>query len=165
MSPAIAHLALGSNLGDREAILREAARRIAALPATELRAASHLYRTKPWGKPDQPDFLNAALSVRTELSPHALLDHALLIEAALGRERRERWGPRLIDIDLLTHADATIATPRLTLPHPALAERAFVLVPLREIAPDFALRGIGIDHLLAGLDHTSILRHPGPPLG
>ncbi len=103
--------------------------------------ARAFYETPPWGKTDQPAFANAALTVRTSLSPRALLETGLEIERAMGRVRLERWGPRRIDIDVLTYGDEHIAEPHLTIPHPAIAERAFVLVPLLEIAPDFVLDG------------------------
>jgi 2-amino-4-hydroxy-6-hydroxymethyldihydropteridine diphosphokinase len=154
---ATAYLALGGNLGDRIAALREAARRIGKLPGTEVIACSRIYETPPWGKTDQAPFANAVLAVRTGLSPEHLLDSALAIEAAMGRERRERWGPRLIDIDVLAHGKARIASPKLTLPHPAMAERAFVLVPLLEIAPDFRLGRTSAATLLAKLDRAGIV--------
>ena len=149
-------LALGSNLGDKVGHLRQAAAAIAQLPQTRILAQSSIYRTPPWGKTDQDWFANAALSVETALSPHALLEAVLEIERRLGRIRRERWGPRIIDIDVLTHGDAVLATDTLTLPHPAMTERAFVLVPLNEIAPDLVIRGKTVRHWLAALDATGI---------
>ncbi len=132
---------MGANLADRFEALREATRRIAAVPGITLLARSRIYETPPWGKTDQPAFANAALSIRTSLSPRALLETCLEIERAMGRVRLERWGPRRIDIDVLTYGEERIAEPHLTIPHPAMAERAFVLVPLLEIAPDFVLDG------------------------
>lgn len=152
-----AHLALGSNLGDKADHLRRAAAAIAALPGTRIAARSRIYRTPPWGKTDQDWFANAVLAVETSLTPEALLDLCLAIEARLGRERRERWGPRVIDIDLLTHGTATRATSRLTLPHPAMTERAFVLVPLLDVAPGLRIRDRSIADWLAGLDRTGIV--------
>jgi 2-amino-4-hydroxy-6-hydroxymethyldihydropteridine diphosphokinase len=152
-----AHIALGSNLGDKIANLRAAAGAIAGLPGTRIIARSKIYRTPPWGKTDQDWFANAALAIETSLDPFALLDSCLAIEARLGRVRRERWGPRIIDIDVLTHGEARVASPRLTLPHPAMAERAFVLVPLREIAPHLEPGGVPIDQALAGLDAEGII--------
>lgn len=151
-----AFLALGSNIGDKTGHIRRAVAAIAALPGTRVTARSALYRTPPWGKTDQDWFANAAIAVETTLGPEALLEACLAIEAELGRVRRERWGPRVIDIDLLTHGETRISTDRLTLPHPAMAERAFVLVPLGEIAPDFALDGQPIATLLARLDRQGI---------
>ena len=149
MTKALCHIALGANLGDRVEALREAARRIAALPGTSLVARSAIYETPPWGKTDQAAFANAVIAIRTGIEPEALLEECLAIEAAMGRVRHERWGPRLIDIDLLTHGETSIKTDRLTLPHPAMAERAFVLVPLLEIAPEFR---IGAEHARSILD-------------
>ncbi|MCZ8186629.1 MAG: 2-amino-4-hydroxy-6-hydroxymethyldihydropteridine diphosphokinase [Beijerinckiaceae bacterium] len=153
---AIAFLALGSNLGDKVGHLRQAATAIGQLPETRILARSSIYRTPPWGKTDQDWFANAALSVETALAPEALLEAVLEIERRLGRVRRERWGPRIIDIDVLTHGDAVRTTDSLTLPHPALTERAFVLVPLNEIAPDLVIRGKRVRQWLGGLDATGI---------
>jgi 2-amino-4-hydroxy-6-hydroxymethyldihydropteridine diphosphokinase len=139
MKKALCHIALGANLGDRVNALREAARRIDALPGTSIVARSAIYETPPWGKTDQAAFANAVIAIRTGIEPDALLQSCLAIEATMGRVRRERWGPRLIDIDLLTHGETSMKTERLTLPHPAMAERAFVLVPLLEIAPQFRI--------------------------
>lgn len=152
----VAHLALGSNIGDKAANLRAAVAAIGALPGTRVVAKSAIFRTPPWGKTDQDWFANAAVAVQTTLAPLALLDACLGIEIALGRIRRERWGPRVIDIDLLTHGDAAMKTERLALPHPAMHERAFVLIPLHEIAPGLLIGGETIPALLAGLDATGI---------
>ena len=130
-----AALGLGGNLGDVAAAFVEALVRLGSAPGVNLTALSSVYRTPPWGKLDQPDFLNLAALIETTLPARALLALCLEIERALGRERHERWGPRLIDIDILTYGDATIDEPELKVPHPRLAERAFVLVPLAEIAP------------------------------
>jgi 2-amino-4-hydroxy-6-hydroxymethyldihydropteridine diphosphokinase len=151
-----AFLALGSNIGDKTANLRAALEAIAALPGTRLIATSSIFHTPPWGKTDQDWFANAALEIETGLGPTALLDAVLAIEIGFGRERRERWGPRVIDIDVLAYGDITLNTPTLTLPHPAMAKRAFVLLPLQEIAPDFKVRGQSIPALLAGLDQSGI---------
>jgi 2-amino-4-hydroxy-6-hydroxymethyldihydropteridine diphosphokinase len=152
----LAHLALGANLADRIEALREATRRIAAEPEISLLARSRIYETPPWGKTDQPAFANAVLTLRTSLAPRALLETCLEIERAMGRVRLERWGPRRIDIDVLTYGDEHIAEPHLTIPHPAIADRAFVLVPLLEIAPDFTLDGRTGADLLARLDRSGI---------
>ncbi|MGL5446047.1 MAG: 2-amino-4-hydroxy-6-hydroxymethyldihydropteridine diphosphokinase [Rhabdaerophilum sp.] len=157
MSEALCYLALGANLGDRVEALREATRRIGALPETIVVARSAIYETPPWGKTDQAAFLNAAITVRTALKPEALLDACLGIEIAMGRVRRERWGPRLIDIDLLTHGKTRMKSERLTLPHPAMAQRAFVLVPLLEIAPDFRIGREKAKTVLTRLDRTGIV--------
>lgn len=151
-----AFLALGSNIGDKAANLRAAAAMIDALRGTRITGKSTIYRTPPWGKTDQDWFANAVIGIETGLAPLALLDACLDIEIALGRIRRERWGPRVIDIDLLLHGASAMRTDRLTLPHPAMAERAFVLAPLREIAPDLLIRDETIPALLARLDTTGI---------
>lgn len=156
MSEALCHLALGANLGDRVEALREATRRIEALPGTTVLARSVIYETPPWGKIDQAAFANAAITVKTSLGPEALLEACLNIEASMGRERRERWGPRLIDIDLLAHGKTRMKSDRLTLPHPAMAERAFVLVPLVEIAPEFRIGRKKAKTALARLDCAGI---------
>jgi len=132
-------LGLGSNLGDRLAHLRCAYQALAAEPGlTDLRPSS-VYETAPVGLVEQPDFLNLVVVAETVLGPEELLDCALRIEADLGRERTVRWGPRVIDIDVLLLGSAAHRSARLQVPHPRLAERAFVLVPLREIAPDWRL--------------------------
>ena len=139
------YLSLGANLGARAQALREALRRLAQLPGTRLSRASSFYETAPWGKPDQPPFLNGAACLSTRLAPEALLAACQEIERALGRVRHEHWGARTIDIDLVYGVRGgqavRVATPRLTLPHPYLLERAFVLVPLAEIAPTLVLAG------------------------
>jgi 2-amino-4-hydroxy-6-hydroxymethyldihydropteridine diphosphokinase len=135
----LAAIALGSNLasifGDRAANLREAASRIATLG--NIRALSSFYGTAPVGYTEQPDFLNSALLLETDLDPLALLRALLEIERAMGRDRASvpAKGPRIIDLDLLLMDDVVLATPELTLPHPAMAQRRFVLEPLAEIAP------------------------------
>jgi 2-amino-4-hydroxy-6-hydroxymethyldihydropteridine diphosphokinase len=157
MSGALAHLALGANLGDRVSALREAARRIGMLPGTRIVARSRVYETPPWGKLDQAPFANAAIAVQTSLAPEALLEACLGIEAAMGRERRERWGPRLIDIDVLTHGATQMKSASLTLPHPAMAERAFVLVPLLDVAPNFLIGPEKAAAVLDRLDRDGIV--------
>jgi 2-amino-4-hydroxy-6-hydroxymethyldihydropteridine diphosphokinase len=151
-----AYLALGSNMGDKVAMLTLAMARISTLSETRAVARSSLYRTPPWGKLDQDWFANAVIAVETVLTPEALLEACLAIEFEFGRERSERWGPRLLDIDLLLHGDARRSSPSLTLPHPAMLERAFVLVPLLEIAPDLLLDGVLIKSSLARLDSSKI---------
>jgi len=131
---AVAYVALGANLGDRSATLREAVARLGEFGTVE--AVSALYETDPVGYLDQPAFLNAAVCLRTPLSAPDLLAALLSIEADLGRVRSFPNAPRSLDLDLLFYDDLILATPNLTLPHPRLPERAFVLVPLAEIAPD-----------------------------
>lgn len=124
---------LGANLGDRSATLSAAVSAIAALG--HVRAISALYRTAPVGGPPQPDFLNAALRLDYAGEPQRLLEALLRIERSFGRERRERWGPRIIDLDLLWIADTPVMTATLEVPHPRLVERAFALAPLLDVAP------------------------------
>lgn len=151
-----AYLGIGSNIGDKAAMLAEAVERLAATPGLRVTARSADYRTPPWGDTDQDWFLNAAVAVETELSPHALLETCLSIEAALGRVRERRWGPRVIDIDVLAYEGAQVSDERLVLPHRFVRERAFVLVPLAEIAPDLVIGGESVAEALAKLDATGI---------
>lgn len=133
-----AWLSLGANLGDPPAQLAEAMRRIQAHPDIVVSKSSSMLATSAWGKTDQPDFANMAAMVETTLRPVALLDVLLGIELAMGRVRKEIWGPRLIDIDIIAYERLEIRSPQLTLPHPYAHERDFVLVPLREIDPETA---------------------------
>lgn len=131
-----AWLSLGANIGDPPAQLAEALRRLEARGDVTITAQSSMMMTKAWGKTDQPDFANMAVAVETSLKPLDLLDFVLQIELDMGRVRKEVWGPRLIDIDIIVYEDVEMMTPRLTLPHPHAHERDFVLTPLAEIAPD-----------------------------
>ena len=134
------YIALGGNLGDRRANLERAVELLDADPALELVAVSSLRETDPVGYEDQPRFLNGALAADTALSPRELLDRLLAVERELGRERRgPRFGPRTVDLDLLLYGDDTVDEPGLTVPHPRLAERRFVLEPLAELDPALAL--------------------------
>lgn len=157
-APTTAYVALGSNLGDRLAHLEAAFAALAALPDTRLVARSAVFETPPFGPPGQQDYLNAAAALSTRLAPHALLDALLAIEQTRGRVRRERNGPRTLDLDLLLHGDAEVRDPRLTLPHPAMLGRAFVLVPLCELAPDRVVAGHTLAQHLALLDQSGIRR-------
>jgi 2-amino-4-hydroxy-6-hydroxymethyldihydropteridine diphosphokinase len=142
-----AYVGLGANLGDREATIRAAA---AVLPG--LVAVSELRETEPVGVVDQPPFLNGAAALETELSARELLDALLAIERDLGRERRERWGPRPIDLDLLLYGEERIDEPGLTVPHPRLHERRFALEPLADLDPELVVPGHGrVSELLAEL--------------
>ena len=138
-----AYVALGSNLGDPVRTIEDAIDAMAALRGSLLTAISSLYRTAPVGLPDQPEFINAVAKLETDLAPEALLDALHEIEQRFGRVRAERNGPRTLDLDLLLYDDQFIDLPRLTLPHPRLHLRAFVLQPLAEIAPDLAIPGRG----------------------
>ncbi len=155
-SSAPVFLALGTNLGEREVNLAQALEELSSL--TIISKVSSIYETPPWGVTDQPAFLNQVLAAETSLSPLELLKAVKDIEARMGRVASVRYGPRLIDIDILLYGDTVLDTPALTLPHPRMSERAFVLVPLLEIAPDLALPGSGelLTDLLAGLDQSGI---------
>ena len=135
MSEAIAHLGLGTNLGDRWANLREALRLLAEEPGLRLLRCSQVYETEPWGVADQPRFLNCAAEVGVTLSPEALLARCKDVEEQLGRQPGLRWGPRLIDVDILLYDNQTVALPHLEIPHPRLHLRAFALTPLAELVP------------------------------
>lgn len=137
MSASTAYIALGSNLGDRRAIIESALARLREHPAIDVCAVSSIIETDPFGAPGQNKYLNAAAELRTNLSPRELLNTCLAIEAAHGRTRtaEQRWGPRLLDIDILLYSDRVIDEPGLHIPHPRMAERRFVLEPLAEIAP------------------------------
>jgi 2-amino-4-hydroxy-6-hydroxymethyldihydropteridine diphosphokinase len=149
-------IGLGGNVGDPRANMCAALQAIDARSDTDVLAVSRLFRTPPWGVTDQPFFFNACAAVETDLSAHALLDLCLETERSLKRERRERWGPRTIDLDVLDHGGSTITDDRLILPHPRIGERAFVLVPLSEVAPDLEVDGMPIAVRLAGLDRAGI---------
>ena len=138
-----AYIGLGSNLGDRERAIEEAVGLLRAHPGMEIVATSTLRETVPWGPVAQPRFLNGAVAVETTLEPRALLGVLLDVERRLGRVREERWGPRTIDLDLLLYADAVVEEPGLTVPHPHLHERAFVLEPLHELDPGLVVPGRG----------------------
>ncbi|MEO6993135.1 MAG: 2-amino-4-hydroxy-6-hydroxymethyldihydropteridine diphosphokinase [Lacunisphaera sp.] len=153
----VAFLGIGSNLGDRRAQLAAAVRALSADPAVCIVHGSSIYETKPVGKTDQPDFLNMVIQVNTPLLPLALLAVCLDVEARLGRERRERWGPRTVDLDVLIYGTEQLNAERLVLPHPRMHERSFVMAPLAEIAPDVLVNGrtareIASDLGMAGLN-------------
>lgn len=155
-----AYVALGSNLDDPRAQVERAMTALAGLPDTRLVLRSSLYRSRPFGPVEQPDFVNAAAGLLTQLEPARLLVQLKGLEASLGRERPAvRWGPRRIDLDLLVHGESRIAESDLTVPHPGLAERAFVLVPLAEISPDLTVPGRGrVRELLARVDSADLER-------
>lgn len=157
-APVIAYVALGTNLGDRHAHLDAAFAALDALPGARLLARSARYETAPLGPAGQQDYLNAAAKLSTVLAPHALLDACLAIELARGRVRRERWGPRTLDLDLLLHGDLSLHDERLTLPHPAMLGRAFVLAPLCDLAPDLVVGGRSLAQHLALLDRSGVRR-------
>ncbi len=133
------YLGLGSNVGDREATLREALARLEATEGVQVVKTSGIHETEPWGETDQGPFLNLVALIHSSLEPLALLAAAKRIEQELGRRPRRRWGPREIDIDLLLGDGVRVTTAELTVPHPALADRPFVLIPLAELDPDLRL--------------------------
>ncbi|MFN3889058.1 MAG: 2-amino-4-hydroxy-6-hydroxymethyldihydropteridine diphosphokinase [Beijerinckiaceae bacterium] len=135
---------------------------VTALAALEVRsdcsvvARSSVWRTPPWGKTDQPDFLNMCALIDTTLKPHELLDVCLALEFAAGRVRFERWGPRVLDIDLLAYGDLSVSDERLVVPHPRMFERAFVLAPLAEIAPDLRIGNDDVASLARACDASGL---------
>lgn len=153
-----AYLSLGANLGNREETLREAVKRISSAERVALCSVSSLYETEPWGKTDQPRFLNIAVALETTLSPETLLALAQQVEAALGRVRHERWGARTIDVDILHIEGVERDTPTLTLPHPYMTERAFVLVPLAEIAPALRIKGTTVEAWRNAVGESGVTR-------
>ena len=153
-----AFIALGGNVGDVRATFDAAIAILCDGPDVRLLARSSDYRTPPWGVTDQPPFTNAVIAVSTTLSPRALLARAQACERALGRDRahEQHWGPRPIDLDILAYEDLVLNDATLTLPHPHLFERAFVLVPLAEIAPDRVIAGVSVREALARVDTSGI---------
>jgi len=149
-------LGLGGNLGDPLQAFARTLRALGDHPAIKLLSLSSVYRTKPWGILDQPDFLNMAVLLSTDLDEIGLLNLCISLEQASGRERGERWGPRTLDIDILTFGDLVTDRPRLQLPHPRIAKRGFVLVPLAEIAPELMIGGRSVSTLRDVLADTSV---------
>ena len=155
-------IALGGNVGDVRKTFEKAIACLCRDESVRLLARSSDYRTPPWGVTQQPAFVNAAIAVSTSLGPHELLGRTTDCENRLGldRARKQHWGPRNIDIDILAYDDLVLTDRELTLPHPRMLERAFVLVPLAEIAPDRLIAGIKVKDALARLDTTGIERLP-----
>ena len=139
----LAYVGLGSNLGDRRGLIREALRRVNLIDGVTVRRRSRIIETDPVGKTDQPQFLNAVAEVETRIEPRPLLRRLRAVEKSLGRVRHTRWGPRTIDLDLLLWGDRSMSTPTLTIPHPRMAERRFVLAPLAELCPRRRVPGTG----------------------
>ena len=156
----LAHVGLGSNLGDSRATVAQAVQALGGLPGCELLARSADYQSPPWGPVAQPDYINAAVRLRTRLTAPDLLEALLATERAFGRMRPgERWGPRTLDLDLLLYGDMVCDTEQLQIPHPRMGSRAFVLLPLADIDPDLLVPGQGIvASLLARVDATGCRR-------
>ncbi|MFO7818877.1 MAG: 2-amino-4-hydroxy-6-hydroxymethyldihydropteridine diphosphokinase [Halanaerobacter sp.] len=155
-----AYLGLGTNLGEREENLRRAVKLLNASSRLEIIKVSSLYETEPWGYEEQNDFLNLCLTLETSLSPHQLLEKCQTVEEKLGRKRKERWGPRVIDVDILLYDDLELEDSDLIVPHPRMQERAFVLIPLQELEPDLMVQGNSIADYLekvstAGVNYYS----------
>jgi 2-amino-4-hydroxy-6-hydroxymethyldihydropteridine diphosphokinase len=161
---ASAIIALGGNVGDVRATFKAAIIDICTLAQARLVARSSDYATPPWGEEQQPAFVNACIEIETELAPQALLDALQTVERNFGRDRAKerRWGPRTLDLDLIAYDDLTLQTEALTLPHPHLFERAFVLVPLAEILPRRKIGGRSVKAALAELSSAGISRLPAP---
>jgi 2-amino-4-hydroxy-6-hydroxymethyldihydropteridine diphosphokinase len=158
-----AFIALGGNVGDVRATFDAAVAILCDGPDVRLLVRSSDYLTPPWGVTDQPSFTNAVIAVSTTLAPHTLLARAQACEHALGRARahEQHWGPRTIDLDILAYDDVVLNDATLKLPHPHLFERAFVLVPLAEIAPDRVIAGIRVSDALKRVDMAGIEKLPG----
>ncbi len=162
MHMASAIIALGGNVGDVRATFRQAIVDICSLAQGRLVARSSDYATPPWGDEQQARFVNACIEIETSLDPHALLAILQRVERKFGRDRskQRRWGPRTLDLDLIAYDDVSLQTAELTLPHPRVLERAFVLVPLAEIAPDRQIGGRAVKAALAELSTEGIERLP-----
>lgn len=154
------YIAIGSNLASPLEQVNAALAALAQIPESRIVAVSPFYRTPPLGPQDQPDYLNAAVALETTLAPETLLDHTQRIELQQGRERKaHRWGPRTLDLDIMLYGDRQIATPRLTVPHYDMKNRAFMLLPLAQIAPDLRFPdGDTLSDILAKLDRSGISR-------
>ena len=150
-------LALGSNQGDRAAVLQGAVDALADAPGLTVLAVSRVYETDPVGGPEQPDYLNAIVLAESELGPRELLDTAHTVESTFGRVRGARWGPRTLDVDVVAVGDLQVAEPDVVVPHPRAAERAFVLVPWLDVDPAAEVPGRGrVADLLGGLDRSGV---------
>jgi 2-amino-4-hydroxy-6-hydroxymethyldihydropteridine diphosphokinase len=159
---ASAVIALGGNVGDVRATFKEAIADICSLAHASLRARSSDYKTPPWGETQQAPFINACIEIETGLAPRPLLSIMQQTERKFGRDRTKetRWGPRTLDLDLIAYDDIAMTEPELTLPHPRLFERAFVLVPLAEIAPERLIAGRSVRSALAQVSREGIERLP-----
>lgn len=160
--PFDAVLGLGSNIGDRVGNIEDAIARLTADGVVKLVARSRYYRTAPWGVTDQDWFVNACIAIKADVSARELLARCQAVENGMARVRTQRWGPRNIDVDILTFRDQKIGEPDLVVPHPRIAERAFVLVPLKDVAPDVRIDGASIDEMLSRVDASDVQPLAGP---
>lgn len=151
-----ATLGLGSNIGDKSANVERAIALLTADGAISLVQRSRNYASPPWGILEQDSFVNACVSVATKFSPHDLLKRCQNVETQMGRVRHQKWGPRIIDVDILTYRDVCLNDPDLIIPHPFIANRSFVLLPLREIAPKLMIDGQSLDALIAKIDTAGV---------
>lgn len=152
-------IGIGSNLRDPQQQVRDAFEALGQVRETELRSQSPLFSTPPMGPPNQPDYINAVAEVRTRLEPRALLEELQAIELAAGRRRVIRWGPRVLDLDLLTYGEEIVTEPGLEIPHPGIRHRNFVLLPLLSVAPELKIPGLGPVHRLAAdIDAEGVVR-------
>lgn len=149
-------LGIGTNIGDRYKNIEDAYGSLSLVPGITLLRKSSVYETEPWGYTDQPNFYNSVVEIETTLSPNALLGVCLGIEGAMGRVRQFKNGPRIIDIDVLVYEDAVSDTPELQLPHPRIGERAFVLVPLKELYDDMNVLGVLYKKFYDDMSNTDI---------
>lgn len=150
-------IGLGSNIGDKAANIAQAIELLTGEGDIRLVTASRVYRTAPWGVTDQDWFANACIAVATDLAPHALLARCLGVEQTMKRVRKERWGPRIIDVDVLVYRDCVLNEPDLVVPHPRITQRGFVLVPLHEIAPGLVIDGRTIEAWLGDIDARDVV--------
>jgi 2-amino-4-hydroxy-6-hydroxymethyldihydropteridine diphosphokinase len=144
-------------MNDRAGNIAQAVSLLTRSEKVRLVAVSRLYESPPWGVIEQEPFLNACIAVKTDLSPRELLAACQSVESEMGRVRKQKWGPRLIDVDILTYRDCQIDEPDLIIPHPYIAQRAFVLLPLREIAPGLRINGQSLATLIARIDTTGVV--------
>ena len=153
---AAAVVALGSNIGDKVANIKRSIELLTAKGDIRVTARSRDYRTPPWGNTDQDWFANACIAVSTELTPHNLLKRCLEVEIEMGRRRAEKWGPRVIDLDVLVYGDVSLSDDDLTLPHPHITKRAFVLAPLADVAAEWVIEGKPVARWLSEIDTEGI---------
>jgi 2-amino-4-hydroxy-6-hydroxymethyldihydropteridine diphosphokinase len=161
MTEVLVYVGLGSNLDNPESQVKTAIEALAGLPQTRLQARSSLYRSAPMGPQHQPDYVNAVVQLRTGLEPEALLDQLQGIEREQGRVRAQHWGPRTLDLDILLYGQGVVATERLKIPHPGIAERSFVLYPLAGINGQLEIPGLGrVQSLLEQCPDAGLSRLP-----